>query len=213
LCRISRTSLLAIIRIGLVARICRSHSSKEDQYRQGRGSIPRFGILLFETRECRGCCFVKNRMGEKSVDRFLTIFFFWRRNSISRSTRAVAEGPVFAVHADCKPALLNSPIKSLSVRHRYYYYLCYRSHELILTIGGRPCTPMRRDAHTKVSSVFGGSMLDLHTPSIFMSFDGVAINASPESLSMSLLKRNYLIDCRLCSTKPAIAQCAVTTSY
>jgi hypothetical protein len=187
-----------------VARICRSHSSKEDQYRQGRGSIPRFGILLLEARECRGCCFVI----------FDDLFFsFWRRIFISRSTRAVAEGPVFAVHADCKPALLNSPIKSLSVRHRYCYYLCYRSHDLILTIGGRPCTPMRRDAHTKVSSVFGGSMLDLHTPSIFMSFDGVAINASPESLSMSLLRRNYLIDCRLCSTKPAIAQCAVTTSY
>jgi hypothetical protein len=31
-------------RIGLVARICRSHSSTEDQNRQGRGSIPRFGI-------------------------------------------------------------------------------------------------------------------------------------------------------------------------
>jgi hypothetical protein len=35
------------IRIGLVARICRSHSSKEDQNRQGRGSIPRFGNLPF----------------------------------------------------------------------------------------------------------------------------------------------------------------------
>ena len=34
------------IRIGLVARICRSQSSKDDQYRQGRGSIPRFGIIL-----------------------------------------------------------------------------------------------------------------------------------------------------------------------
>jgi hypothetical protein len=34
------------IRIGLVARICRSQSSKDDQFRQGRGSIPRFGILL-----------------------------------------------------------------------------------------------------------------------------------------------------------------------
>jgi hypothetical protein len=33
------------IRIGLVARICRSHFfCKEDQNRQGRGSIPRFGI-------------------------------------------------------------------------------------------------------------------------------------------------------------------------
>jgi hypothetical protein len=30
-----------------VARICRSHSSKEDQNRQGRGSIPRFGIPSF----------------------------------------------------------------------------------------------------------------------------------------------------------------------
>jgi hypothetical protein len=37
------------IRIGLVARICRSQSSKDDQFRQGRGSIPRFGttLLLF----------------------------------------------------------------------------------------------------------------------------------------------------------------------
>ena len=35
------------IRIGLVARICRSQSSKDDQFRQGRGSIPRFGIILF----------------------------------------------------------------------------------------------------------------------------------------------------------------------
>jgi hypothetical protein len=35
------------IRIGLVARICRSQSSKDDQFRQGRGSIPRFGINLF----------------------------------------------------------------------------------------------------------------------------------------------------------------------
>jgi hypothetical protein len=34
------------IRIGLVARICRSHSSKDDQFRQGRGSIPRFGIIV-----------------------------------------------------------------------------------------------------------------------------------------------------------------------
>ena len=34
------------IRIGLVARICRSQSSKDDQFRQGRGSIPRFGISL-----------------------------------------------------------------------------------------------------------------------------------------------------------------------
>ena len=31
------------IRIGLVARICRSQSPKGDQFRQGRGSIPRFG--------------------------------------------------------------------------------------------------------------------------------------------------------------------------
>ena len=36
----------SIIRIGLVARICRSQSSKDDQSRQGRGSIPRFGIIL-----------------------------------------------------------------------------------------------------------------------------------------------------------------------
>ena len=35
------------IRIGLVARICRSQSSKDDQFRQGRGSIPRFGIISF----------------------------------------------------------------------------------------------------------------------------------------------------------------------
>ena len=35
------------IRIGLVARICRSQSSKDDQFRQGRGSIPRFGNLSF----------------------------------------------------------------------------------------------------------------------------------------------------------------------
>ena len=34
------------IRIGLVARICRSQSSKDDQFRQGRGSIPRFGIII-----------------------------------------------------------------------------------------------------------------------------------------------------------------------
>ena len=34
------------IRIGLVARICRSQSSQDDQFRQGRGSIPRFGIIL-----------------------------------------------------------------------------------------------------------------------------------------------------------------------
>ena len=34
------------IRIGLVARICRSQSSKDDQSRQGRGSIPRFGTIL-----------------------------------------------------------------------------------------------------------------------------------------------------------------------
>ena len=34
------------IRIGLVARICRSQSSKGDQFRQGRGSIPRFGIIV-----------------------------------------------------------------------------------------------------------------------------------------------------------------------
>jgi hypothetical protein len=38
---------LITIRIGLVARICRSQSSKDDQFRQGRGSIPRFGIKLF----------------------------------------------------------------------------------------------------------------------------------------------------------------------
>jgi hypothetical protein len=38
-------SVHSTIRIGLVARICRSHSSKEDQYRQGRGSIPRFGLF------------------------------------------------------------------------------------------------------------------------------------------------------------------------
>jgi hypothetical protein len=31
------------IRIGLVARICRSQLSKDNQFRQGRGSIPRFG--------------------------------------------------------------------------------------------------------------------------------------------------------------------------
>jgi hypothetical protein len=30
-----------------VARICRSQSSKGDQFRQGRGSIPRFGIISF----------------------------------------------------------------------------------------------------------------------------------------------------------------------
>jgi hypothetical protein len=30
-----------------VARICRSQSSKDDQFRQGRGSIPRFGKLPF----------------------------------------------------------------------------------------------------------------------------------------------------------------------
>ena len=35
------------IRIGLVARICRSQSSKDDQFRQGRGSIPRFGKYSF----------------------------------------------------------------------------------------------------------------------------------------------------------------------
>jgi hypothetical protein len=35
------------IRIGLVARICRSQSSQGDQFRQGRGSIPRFGIIPF----------------------------------------------------------------------------------------------------------------------------------------------------------------------
>jgi hypothetical protein len=35
------------IRIGLVARICRSQSSKDDQFRQGRGSIPRFGNFSF----------------------------------------------------------------------------------------------------------------------------------------------------------------------
>jgi hypothetical protein len=35
------------IRIGLVARICRSQSSQDDQFRQGRGSIPRFGIVPF----------------------------------------------------------------------------------------------------------------------------------------------------------------------
>ena len=29
-----------------MARICRSQSSKDDQFRQGRGSIPRFGIIL-----------------------------------------------------------------------------------------------------------------------------------------------------------------------
>jgi len=40
-----RTSLVHI-RIGLVARICRSQSSQDDQFRQGRGSIPRFGIIL-----------------------------------------------------------------------------------------------------------------------------------------------------------------------
>jgi hypothetical protein len=34
------------IRIGLVARICRSQSLKHDQFRQGRGSIPRFGIIV-----------------------------------------------------------------------------------------------------------------------------------------------------------------------
>jgi hypothetical protein len=34
------------IRIGLVARICRSQSSNGDKFRQGRGSIPRFGINL-----------------------------------------------------------------------------------------------------------------------------------------------------------------------
>jgi hypothetical protein len=33
------------IRIGLVARICRSQSLIDDQFRQGRGSIPRFGIV------------------------------------------------------------------------------------------------------------------------------------------------------------------------
>jgi hypothetical protein len=64
-----REHQLIDIRIGLVARICRSHSSKEDQYRQGRGSIPRFGILLFEAREGRGYCLVKNRMGGKWVER------------------------------------------------------------------------------------------------------------------------------------------------
>ena len=37
------------IRIGLVARICRSQSSKDDQLRQGRGSIPRFGNIIFAT--------------------------------------------------------------------------------------------------------------------------------------------------------------------
>ena len=36
------------IRIGLVARICRSQSSKDDQFRQGRGSIPRFGRYSFD---------------------------------------------------------------------------------------------------------------------------------------------------------------------
>ena len=36
------------IRNGLVARICRSHSSAKSKVaRQGRGSIPRFGIILF----------------------------------------------------------------------------------------------------------------------------------------------------------------------
>jgi hypothetical protein len=34
------------IRIGLVARICRSHPSFGGQLRQGRGSIPRFGNYL-----------------------------------------------------------------------------------------------------------------------------------------------------------------------
>jgi hypothetical protein len=41
-----KTAGIPSIRIGLVARICRSHSSKDDQIRQGRGSIPRFGITL-----------------------------------------------------------------------------------------------------------------------------------------------------------------------
>jgi len=39
--------LLFNIRIGLVARICRSQSSNDAQFRQGRGSIPRFGISSF----------------------------------------------------------------------------------------------------------------------------------------------------------------------
>jgi hypothetical protein len=41
------SSSFSIIRIGLVARICRSQSSKDGQFRQGRGSIPRFGIVFF----------------------------------------------------------------------------------------------------------------------------------------------------------------------
>jgi hypothetical protein len=45
------------IRIGLVARICRSHPSFDGQFRQGRGSIPRFGIefLLSSINSVSSC--------------------------------------------------------------------------------------------------------------------------------------------------------------
>jgi hypothetical protein len=45
--RIGLTISSLKIRIGLVARICRSQLSKDIQCRQGRGSIPRFGKLTF----------------------------------------------------------------------------------------------------------------------------------------------------------------------
>ena len=80
------------IRIGLVARICRSQSSKDDQFRQGRGSIPRFGNFSFA-----------HSMDERRIG-----MFFAARDMYSASEkRCTSEGampvprPKLYVHFGC----------------------------------------------------------------------------------------------------------------
>jgi len=76
-CRATCTQMLAVsssIRIGLVARICRSHSSKEDQNRQGRGSIPRFGNYSFAVQPCQ--CLAFDFWSSSAIVVFLGYFGF-----------------------------------------------------------------------------------------------------------------------------------------
>ena len=91
------------IRIGLVARICRSQSSKDDQFRQGRGSIPRFGNFSFagstsfcwtlasasESNISQHCCFCQQVVETKSEAKKLmtgrqtaSIAWMFRLNSL-----------------------------------------------------------------------------------------------------------------------------------
>ena len=84
------------IRIGLVARICRSQSSKDDQFRQGRGSIPRFGIIILLLQHRHESCIVFFWVhGRLAESRMLS---FAQTNISSYSTPSSTQGVSLPEH-------------------------------------------------------------------------------------------------------------------